>query len=37
MLLEPRLTLEDAISRAPFLNADDLAHYAEGLRRGGLI
>jgi DNA-binding SARP family transcriptional activator/TolB-like protein len=36
MLIEPRLTLQDAIARAPFLNSADLAHYAEGLRRGGL-
>ncbi len=36
MALEPRLTLKDAVSRSPFLNPDDLAHYAEGLRLGGL-
>jgi tetratricopeptide (TPR) repeat protein len=36
MVLEPRLTLEDAISRSPILQPDDLAHYAEGLRLGGL-
>ncbi len=34
--IEPRLTLEDAISRSPILQPDDLAHYAEGLRRAGL-
>jgi DNA-binding SARP family transcriptional activator/TolB-like protein len=36
MVLEPRLTLRDAVSRSPFLKPDDLAHYAEGLRLGGL-
>jgi DNA-binding SARP family transcriptional activator/TolB-like protein/Flp pilus assembly protein TadD len=34
--LEPRLTLEDAISRCPILQPDDLAHYGEGLRLAGL-
>jgi tetratricopeptide (TPR) repeat protein len=36
LVLEPRLTLEDAISRSPILQPDDLAHYAEGLRLAGL-
>jgi DNA-binding SARP family transcriptional activator/TolB-like protein len=34
--LEPRLTLENAVSRSPILQPDDLAHYAEGLRLTGL-
>ena len=36
MALEPRLTLEDALSRSPFLQPEDRAHYAEGLRLAGL-
>jgi adenylate cyclase len=36
MMLEPRLTLEDAISRSPILRPADLVHYAEGLRLAGL-
>lgn len=36
LALEPRLTLADAINRSPFLRAEDLAHYAEGLKLGGL-
>jgi DNA-binding SARP family transcriptional activator/TolB-like protein len=36
MMLEPRLTLEDAIGRSPILRPADLAHYAEGLRLAGL-
>jgi DNA-binding SARP family transcriptional activator len=36
MVLEPRLTLTDAVSRSPILHPDDLAYYAEGLRLAGL-
>jgi DNA-binding SARP family transcriptional activator/TolB-like protein len=36
LVLEPRLTLEDAVSRSPILVPGDLAHYAEGLRLAGL-
>jgi DNA-binding SARP family transcriptional activator/TolB-like protein len=36
LTLEPRLTLDDAISRSPMLRPDDVSHYAEGLRRAGL-
>jgi TolB-like protein/DNA-binding SARP family transcriptional activator len=36
LILEPRFTLDDAIIRSPMQRPDDLAHYAEGLRRAGL-
>jgi hypothetical protein len=36
LVLEPQLTLQDAISRSPIQVPDDLAHYAEGLRLAGL-
>jgi len=36
MVLEPRLTLEDAVLRSPIVQRDDLAHYEAGLRLGGL-
>ena len=36
LLLEPGLTIEDAIFRSPLKVPADLAHYAEGLRKGGL-
>ncbi len=36
LLLEPRLTLEEAVSRSPIRRPADLAHYAEGLRLAGL-
>jgi TolB-like protein len=34
--LEPEFTVEDAIARSPMTMPDDLAIYAEGLRRAGL-
>jgi len=34
--IEPRLTVADAVRRSPMLRAEDVAHYAEGLRRAGL-
>jgi DNA-binding SARP family transcriptional activator/TolB-like protein len=36
LVLEPRLTLEDAVGRSPILVPADLAHFAEGLRLAGL-
>ena len=36
LLIEPRLTVEDAIARSPLKIPADVAHYAEGLRKGGL-
>ncbi|MBS0560231.1 MAG: hypothetical protein JSR21_09270 [Proteobacteria bacterium] len=36
MRIEPRLTLADAVRRSPMLRAEDVAHYAEGLRLAGL-
>jgi DNA-binding SARP family transcriptional activator/TolB-like protein len=36
LILEPRFTLDDAISRSPMQLPDDVSHYAEGLRRAGL-
>jgi len=34
--LEPGFSVEDAVLRSPFTRAEDLARYAEGLRRAGL-
>jgi DNA-binding SARP family transcriptional activator/tetratricopeptide (TPR) repeat protein len=34
--LEPRFSVQDALLRSPFTRPDDLALYAEGLRRAGL-
>jgi DNA-binding SARP family transcriptional activator/TolB-like protein len=34
--LEPGFSLDKAIERSPFLRAEDVARYAEGLRRAGL-
>ena len=34
--LEPRFTVRDAIRRSPMSLPDDVARYAEGLRRAGL-
>ncbi len=36
LALEPGFTIEGAISRSPLTQPQDLAHYAEGLRRAGL-
>ena len=34
--LEPGFTVRDAIRRAPIVRAEDIAHYAKGLRLAGL-
>jgi DNA-binding SARP family transcriptional activator/TolB-like protein len=34
--LEPGFSIEAAVSRSPFMRPEDLARYADGLRRGGL-
>jgi tetratricopeptide (TPR) repeat protein len=36
LMLEPRFSVAEAIQRSPIGSADDIAHYAEGLRRAGL-
>lgn len=37
LVLEPGFTVADAIRRSPLKVPADLAHYAEGLRKGGLL
>lgn len=34
--LEPGFTVADAVRRSPLTRSEDLAHYADGLRRAGL-
>jgi tetratricopeptide (TPR) repeat protein len=36
LVLEPRFCVRDALARSPLTRAQDLAHYAEGLRLAGL-
>jgi tetratricopeptide (TPR) repeat protein len=36
MALEPRFSVMEAISRSPLSRPEDIARYAEGLRRAGL-
>ena len=36
LTLETAFTISDAVERSPFTVPEDLAHYAEGLRRAGL-
>jgi DNA-binding SARP family transcriptional activator/tetratricopeptide (TPR) repeat protein len=36
LTLEPGFSLDKAVERSPFLRAEDVARYAEGLRRAGL-
>lgn len=36
LVLEPRLTVSDAMRRSPMTRAEDVARYGEGLRLGGL-
>ena len=36
LALEPNFSIEDAIRRSPMTRGEDLARYAEGLRRAGL-
>jgi DNA-binding SARP family transcriptional activator/TolB-like protein/Tfp pilus assembly protein PilF len=36
LTLEPGFSVDQAVQRSPFLRAEDVARYAEGLRRAGL-
>jgi adenylate cyclase len=36
LILEPGFSIRSAIERSPMIRRDDLALYAEGLRRAGL-
>jgi tetratricopeptide (TPR) repeat protein len=36
LALEPEFSISNAVERAPLTRREDLALYAEGLRRGGL-
>jgi tetratricopeptide (TPR) repeat protein len=36
LMLEPGFSIRDAVARSPMMRPDDLALYAEGLRRAGL-
>ena len=37
LTLEPDFSLEQAVQRSPFIRPEDVARYAEGLRRAGLL
>ena len=34
--LEPRFSVQEAVSRSPLIRSEDIVRYAEGLRRAGL-
>jgi tetratricopeptide (TPR) repeat protein len=36
LVLEPRFSLREAMARSPLVRPEDVARYAEGLRRAGL-
>ncbi len=36
LVLEPKFSVRDALARSPLTKPEDLAHYADGLRRAGL-